>query len=184
MLRATVATLVVIGLGATAHEMAGGGSLQVVPALILAVLVGPLVWLVVRGRTSLPRMLLATGAGQGVTHLVLAGMAPSTGGAAPRLHVHEAMAPMFSTTGAPGPSVSAHGSMLVAHVVATLVASVLLTRGADVVRSLARRLLLPVSGSVPVPHPGPLPVAPVEVRIPDGRRVGPVGGRAPPLQLV
>ncbi len=183
-LRAAVATLVVIGLGATAHQMGGGAPLQPIPAVVLAVLVGPMVWLCVRRKTSLVRMTAATALGQLVTHLTLAGMAPTPGGGAGRLHLHEAMAPMPLLPTSTSSPLSLTSSMLLAHAVASLVASVLLTVGVDAIRAVARW----VRGGERVPGVAVQVsrVARVDgvVRVLDGRVVGPVGGRAPPALLV
>ena len=184
ILRAAVATLVIIGVGATAHQMGGGAPLRLIPAVVLAVLVGPMVWVCVRRKTTLPRMLAATALGQVVTHLALAGMVPTAGASAPGVHLHDAMAPMPLMAPSMSSSFSLTSSMLLAHALATLVASVLLTAGVDVIRAVVRRVTvrerLPrvaveVSQGAPV-H--------LQVRVLDGRVVGPIGGRAPPAVLV
>lgn len=181
-LRAAVATLVVVGLGGSAHAMGGGPALRPLPAVVLLLLVGPLVWLTVRTRTSLPRMVLAVGAGQVVTHLALVAMAPSQGGTAlgAHGHVHGAVA---ATGNGPSLPAGLHltGSMLAAHLLATVLAGLLLTLGEDVVRAVVARMFTVLR----VPHVlvtlAPLPgVGPV--RRLAGRTVRPVGGRAPPLR--
>ncbi len=178
-LRAAVATLVVVGLGGSAHAMGGGSALRPVPAVVLLLLVGPLVWLVVRSRTSLPRMVLAVGAGQLVTHLALMAMAPSQGGSAVTAHVHGALA---ATGNGPSLPTALHltGSMLAAHLVATVLASLLLTLGEDVVRAVVARLVAVLAAAPVLVTLRTVPaVAPV--RRVAGRTVRPVGGRAPPL---
>ena len=178
-LRAVVATLLVVGLGATAHTLGGGPALQPLPVAVLLVLVAPLVWHVVRARTSVPRMALAVGAGQVVTHVALAAMAPSTGGSAAAAHVHGGVA--LTSSGQVGPA-AAHlsTSMLLAHAVATVVASVLLTRGEDVLRAVVRWLLVELPAAPLSPRPAGT-VADTGPRGLVGRAVRPVGGRAPPL---
>ena len=180
-LRAAVATLLVVGLGASAHAVGGGTPLRLVPATVLVVVVAPLVWLLLRSRTSLPRMVVAIAAGQVVTHVTLAAMAPTTGGSATAAHVHGAVA--LSSAGSTAPAaVHLTGSMLLAHLAATLVAGVLLTRGEDVVRAVVRWLLTEVSAA---PVPGTTARAVVDGS-PLGlthRLVRPVGGRGPPLHL-
>ncbi len=179
-LRAAVATLVVVGLGASAHSVGGGSSLQLVPATVLTLLVAPLVWILLRSRTSLPRMVLAIGSGQVVTHVTLAAMAPATGGTATPAHAHGAVA-----LSAAGPDLPAalhlSGPMLLAHLAATVLAGVLLTRGEDVVRVVARWFCTripaaPVLGVTAVPT-----VVVGRSRGFSGRAVRPVGGRGPPL---
>ena len=179
-LRAVVATLVVVALGASAHGMSGGPALQPMAAAVLLVLVGPLVWLVLRARTSVARMVLAVAAGQVVTHLALVGMAPSPGRAVPAHHVHDASAAVAVGSTQP---VALHitGPMVLAHVLATVVASLLLAVGEDVVRAVVRRLLVVlVPATVPVAVRRRTGVAPA--RRLAGRSVRPVGGRAPPLR--
>ncbi|QKE85552.1 hypothetical protein [Arthrobacter sp. NEB 688] len=183
LMRALVATLVVIGLGAAAHAMAGGAPLQPVPVVVLLVVVAPVVHLVVRRRTSLARMVLATALGQLLTHLLLTAMTPAAAGTGRRLHAHEAVAMAMPTTGSASAS-SLTGGMLAAHAVATLLAAVLLTRGADALELLALALLRLARPASPGTGPLGRPVDLVEVRVPDGRVVGPLGGRAPPLLLV
>ena len=82
LLRAAVATLVVIAVGSSAHQAGGGPAPQAIPVLVLAVVVGPLVWVIVRSRASVPRMALATALGQAATHVLLAGMSSSPAGGA------------------------------------------------------------------------------------------------------
>lgn len=178
-LRAAVATLLVVGLGAFAHTVAGGAPLQLVPAAVLVVVVGPLVWLLLRSRTSLPRMVVAIAVGQVVTHVTLAAMAPSTGGSATTAHVHGAVA-LSSEGSAALAGVHLTAPMLVAHLAATLVAGVLLTRGEDVLRAVVRWMLteafaaqVPATTARVVVDGGP-PVL-------TDRSVRPVGGRGPPL---
>lgn len=181
LLRAVVATLVVIGLGSAAHQMAGGAPLQPIPLVILFVLVGPLVWSVVRSRTSVPRMMLATVLGQAATHLLLAGMSATAGGTASAPHVHDALSMHPVGSSMPMPmTLHLTWSMLVAHGVATVVAASLLTAGDDVVRATVRRLLVPLPPSATVE--GPCLVARVESAVGSlvGRSVCPLGGRAPP----
>ena len=184
ILRAAVATLVIVGVGATAHQLGGGAPLRLVPAVVVAILVGPVVWVCVRRKTSLPRMLAATALGQAVTHLALAGMVPTPGAGASALHVHDPMAPMPLMTPSMSSSLSLTSSMLLAHALATLVASVLLTAGVDVIRAVVRHVTVPQRlprVAVEVTQGAPVHVL---VRVLDGRVVGPVGGRAPPAALV
>ena len=181
LLRAVVATLVVIGFGSAAHQVAGGPAPQPIPLVILGVLVGPLVWCIVRSRTSVPRMVLATALGQVSTHVLLAGMSATAGGAASEPHVHGALS--THPVGASMPmTLHLTWSMLVAHAVATVVAAVLLTAGDDAVRATVRRLLAPASASASAE--GPRLVARVDPWVGSlvGRSVRPVGGRAPPLR--
>ena len=180
LLRAAVATLVVIALGSSAHQAGGGPAPQAIPVLVLAVVVGPLVWVIVRSRASVLRMALATALGQVATHVLLAGMSPSpAGGAATGLHLHETLAPHVV---GPSPTATSHPawSMLVAHAAATVLAAVILTAGDDVLRAATRRLLTaPPSPPVTVGHLAlPVESAPGSLA---GREVRPVGGRAPPL---
>ncbi len=179
-LRAVVATLVVVALASYAHTAAGGPVLRPVAAVVLFVLVGPLVWLVLHVRTSVARMVLATGAGQVVTHLALVGMQPSTGGtAAIAGHAHQAV---IAPAGAPPPAMALHVSvsMVLAHVLATVVASVLLCVGEDVARSVVRRLAVVVQPVLVRRGTRPVPGANAVRRL-TGRGVLPLGGRAPPL---
>ena len=181
-MRALVATLVVVALGASAHGMSGGSPLQPVSAAVLVVLVGPLVWFVLRARTSVPRMVLATATGQVVTHLALVGMAPSRGGAAMAHHVHDASAVV--DVGSIQPLVlHATGPMVLSHVLATVLASLLLAVGEDVVRALVRYLvvvLLPAATPLTARiRPGEAPV-----RRLTGRSLRPVGTRSTAARLL
>jgi hypothetical protein len=182
MLRAAVATLVVIGLGHSAHTLGGGAGPQPLAVAVLAVLVGPVVWAVVRHRTSAARMAVAMGAGQIVTHLALVSMAPGQGNAvAAHAHGDSALSAAASAAGADLVStLHPTPTMLTAHALATALAALVLSHGADAVRAVARGILpaRPVTKapagwrpSAPMPHVGVL----------TGRAVRPVGGRGPPL---
>ncbi len=179
-LRAVVATLVVVALGASAHGMSGGPALKPVSAAVLLVLVGPLVWLVLRARTSVARMVLAIAAGQVVTHLALVGMTPSPGHAVPAHHVHDASA-VVAIGSTPPLALHLTGPMVLAHVLATVVASLLLAVGEDVVRAVVRRLVV-VLRTATVPATVRVRLGAAPVRRLAGRRTRPVGGRAPPLR--
>lgn len=187
MLRAIVATLVVIGLGHAAHSLGGGSGPQPLVVIVLAALVAPIVWALVRRRVTAMRLALAMGAGQLVTHLALVAMAPGQG-TTPAAHVHAATA--FTASDAVASASAAGGGvaatlhltpgMIAAHALATVLAAVVLSRGADAVRAVVRAL-------VPAPPRTPavagirrlaatMPTLPV----PTGRDVRPVGGRGPP----
>jgi hypothetical protein len=178
LLRAVLATLVVIGLASSAHQAGGGPSLRAVPALVLAAVVGPLVWAIVRRHASMPRMALAAAAGQVVTHVLLAGMAPNSGGTASAVHLHDTLSPHLQ---GPAPTMTSHasGSMLVAHAVATVLAALVLTAGDDVARTAVRRLLTGTSSPTVVLSRLVLPVE-WTLRPVSGRELRPFGGRAPP----
>lgn len=181
LLRAVVATVVVIGLAASAHGMGGGAGLTPIAALVLAVVVGPLVWALTRTRTSVPRMLAATAAGQALTHLLLVAMAPSSSGTAVHVHAHDALS--ATSAGAPA-STGLHLTvpMLLAHAGATVLTGLLVTRGADVVRTALRGVLEVVAAVHPaVSHRATVLVDALVLPL-DGRVVGPLGGRAPPPQ--
>ena len=179
-LRAVVATLVVVALGASAHEMSGGSALEPISAAVLLALVGPLVWLVLRARTSVARMVLAIAAGQVVTHLALVGMAPSPGRSVPAHHVHDASA-VVAIGSIPPLALHITGPMVLAHVLATVVASLLLAVGEDVVRAVVRRLVA-VFPTATVPATVRVRLGMAPVRRLAGRSTRPVGGRAPPLR--
>lgn len=177
-LRATVATAVVVGLGASAHHMGGGADLQPLAAALLVLLVGPLAWTLLRRRTSLLRMLVATEVGQLVTHVALSTMAGSAGGEAVRAHVHGGGALPAATVHA-SMTTSVSLPMVLAHLVAGLLAALVLTLGPDALRRLVPHLL-PAHRDVVVP--GTLRSRPAEAprRRLTGRTVRPLGGRAPP----
>ena len=179
-LRAVVASLVVVALGASAHGMSGGPALNPISAVVLLVLVGPVVWLVLHARTSVVRMVLAVAAGQVVTHLALVGMAPSPGHALAAHHVHDASA-MVALGSTQPLALHITGPMVLAHVLATVVASLLLTVGEDVVRAVVRRLVVVLSAAT-VPATVRLCRGMAPVRRLPGRLTRPVGGRAPPLR--
>lgn len=190
MLRATVATLVVIGLGHTAHALGGGSGPQPLAVVVLAALVAPIVWALVRRRATAPRLALAMGAGQLVTHLALVAMAPGQGStSAP--HVHGASALTTSDAvafaSATGTTVAATlhltPGMIAAHALATVVAAVVLSRGGDAVRAVVRALLPTHPRTAAVAGIRGL-VAPISALLaPTSRAVRPVGGRAPPLPV-
>lgn len=207
MLRALVATLVVIALGHTAHSLGGGAGPQPLAVGVLAALVGPLVWALVRRGASAPRLGVAMGAGQVLTHLTLVAMAPGTG-TSTVAHVHgasglttsdavasagaavtsaavtsAAVASTEATSTGLLASLHVTPGMLAAHAIATVLAAVLLSGGEDAVRAVMRALLpLPLS-------PGfahgirRLPVEATVLTTPTSRALRPVGGRGPPLPV-
>lgn len=182
MLRAAVATLVVIGLGHTAHTLGGGTGPQPLAVVVLAALVAPVVWAVVRRRTTAARTVLAMAAGQLVAHVALVAMAPVRGAAA-AAHVHgDAALPASTSAGAADLATTLHltPAMVAAHVLATVLAAVVLSHGEDAVRA-AVRILLPGRPATVVTG-GRRLLAPVpRVAVLTGRAVRPVGGRGPPL---
>ncbi|GAA4404660.1 hypothetical protein GCM10023168_17600 [Fodinibacter luteus] len=185
MLRATVATLVVIGLGHSAHTLGGGAGPQPLAVTVLALLVAPLVWAVVRGRATASRMVLAMAAGQLVTHAALVAMAPGSGTAA-AAHLHGDAALVVAAPPAGGADLTAAlhltPGMLLAHALATVLAAVLLSHGEDAVRAAVRQLLpdRPPVGTMVGRRPLAPPARPAVLT---GRAVGPVGGRGPPLPV-
>lgn len=181
LLRAVVATVVVIGLGGSAHSMGGGVGLTPVAALVVAAVVGPLVWTITRTRTTVPRMLVATAAGQVVTHLMLVAMAPSSTGTATAVHAHDSL-PLATAAGPMPMDLHLSASMVLAHALATLLAGLLLTLGADVARRALRGLAAPVTMVRLAAPRRPRVLVGVLPQPLDGRVVGPLGGRAPPSQ--
>lgn len=183
ILRVAVATLVVIGLGHASHALGGGTGPQPLAVVVLAALVAPLVWALVRLRASAARLAVAMGLGQVLTHLALVAMAPEQGVAA-AAHVHGAVA-LSSADAATGLTATLHltPGMLAAHALATVLAAVLLSRGEDAVRAVVRALL-------PQPlSPGfahgirRLAVGAGALTTPTSRALRPLGGRGPPLPV-
>jgi hypothetical protein len=193
MLRAIVATLVVIGLGHTAHSLGGGSGPQPLAVVVLGALVAPIVWALVRRRSTALRLGLAMGAGQLVTHLALVAMAPGQGSAtAP--HVHGATTAGTVTAADAVASASAAGTglaatlhltpgMIAAHALATVLAAVVLSRGADAVRAVVRAILPAYPRTTAVAGIRRLAVSMPTLLVPTGRAVRPVGGRGPPLPV-
>lgn len=185
--RGLALALVVVGIASTAH-LAGGGHLP--PGLLLAgvvVAAGSAAHAATARRLTLPAVLLLLGAGQVVLHAAFTVLAaPPGAGVVPRagvlqVHAHggphsglllpvDAAAGVVSAAGATGPAdaagpaAGAAAAMLTAHVVATLVAAVVLA-GAD--RSLWMLLawlaplaaVLAAAASVVVPRLPRRPVA-------------------------
>ena len=85
--RALAATLVFVGVGAVAQQIGTGVPVQVVPLCIIAVLVGPVIWLMVP-TVSLSRALAAAVSAQVIMIMALLSTEPSTGGSATRATGH------------------------------------------------------------------------------------------------
>lgn len=197
MLRALVATLVVIGLGHTAHSLGGATGPQPLAVGVLSALVGPLVWALVRRGASATRLGVAMGAGQVLTHLTLVAMAPGRG-TSTAAHVHGASGlPTSDAVAAAGAAVTSAGAagtsllaslhvtpgMLAAHAIATVLAAVLLSRGEDAVRAVVRALL-PQPLSIGFAHGiQRLAVEATTLATPTSRALSPMGGRGPPLPV-
>jgi hypothetical protein len=183
-LRAAVATLVVLGLSALAHELGGGGPPGPAALGVLAVLLGPPIWLAV-GRALGPSLLVALlGGAQALVHLALRAMAPASGSGR-RVHVHDSLpaglqpAPPMPGMGGP-PHLDTR--MLLAHVVGTLVLAALLLLADEALGRLLEGLA--PRGPVPPRWPGLARV--LVLRTPTGlvgRAPRPFGGRAPPPAL-
>ncbi len=179
--RAAVALLAVLGISSAAHEVGGGQAPGVVALAFLALLVGPPVWFATGRRLTTPVLVALLGGAQVVVHLVLRTMVPGHGtGSA--MHVHEGVPEALVPGAAPAmPEMSAlDAPMLLAHVVATLVLSVVLARAEAALWHVVSALLPRPVPSLRRPVLPRLAVAVARPR-PVGRTPRPLGGRAPPL---
>lgn len=143
LLRAVVATLVIVGLASGAHALGGGSSPGLIPIGILVALIGPLVAALTRARTTAPRMFGAVILGQVATHLLLQGMDPAPGGSGVAAHMHEHVAVAHSAQAVTF-VLPLSGPMVVAHLVSSVVAALALTRGEDAIRWVAAYLAVPL----------------------------------------
>jgi hypothetical protein len=137
---------VFVEFGAAAHQLGGGVPVEVIPKLVIAVLVAPLVWLLLRSTVSLPLALLAATGAQVILHLALVGMEPSSGGSAAPVHVHEIFRAL--PFGGAGPAAGSPWSvpLIQAHVSAALFTCVILFVADDVLRAVLRSHDDPPSG--------------------------------------
>ncbi len=137
-LRALAATVVFIEFGAVAHRLGGGVQVQIIPKMVIAVLVAPMVWLLLRSSVSLPLALLAASSAQVIMHLALIAMEPSSGGTAAPVHVHEIFRsiPLGGSARVAGSSLSL--PLIQAHVAAALFTCVILFVADNVLRSVMR----------------------------------------------
>ena len=137
-LRAIAATLVFIEFGAAAHRLGVGVPVQAIPKVVVAVLVAPTVWLLLRSSVSLPRALLAASSAQVIVHLALLGMEPSSGGSAAPTHLHESfrVVPIDGTGPVAGPPPSV--PLIQAHVASVLLTCLILLVADDVLRAVMR----------------------------------------------
>jgi hypothetical protein len=147
LLRALGLLATVTGLVLGAH-MAGGGAVAPVPAAAVAALLWPGALLAARRRVRLALLLPGLAAGQVAGHALLALLGASTAAAPTSVtvaclehagHLHPAAAACLAADGyapvahhAMG-SVLPSGSMLVTHLIATVVAAVLVTRGEAII---------------------------------------------------
>ncbi|MFC3687180.1 hypothetical protein [Aquipuribacter hungaricus] len=188
-LRAALVVAVVVGVSTTSHLLAGG-DVPSGPRLGLAVLLVALLAALAGGRTvSGRRLALSVGAGQVVLHHGLDRVETAGHCAA---HRPDAVAAVFGPTAVPVPCGSgslAHAMgwdpwMVVAHVVATAVAVVLLRRGEAVLRAVVgwatRTLVLAVRARPATPPPAP-PAAPAVPPAPPVRLADPVRGPPAPV---
>lgn len=178
--RAAVATLLVLGLGTSAHTLGGGAAPGLMASVVLALLVGPVAWWCTRRRLDAPRLLALLGGAQAAVHLTLSAMAPVTGTAVAG-HVHGGLPPGLAADA----SVAGHGhlpggSMLLAHLAATVLAALLLARAEGVLWQVVSLLLPRLPTRVRVPAQVRTAVAPV-LAVLAGRTPRPLGGRAPPV---
>lgn len=177
--RAATATLAVLGVSAGAHQLGGGQAPGAAAFVVLALVLGPALWLVAGCRLRAAGVLGVLASAQVVVHLGLLSMAPGhgTGTAA---HHHGAALP--GAGAAMPPMTHLEPRMLLAHVVATLALTLLLARAEDALWHVVSALLPPAAAPLRSPLVPRLAVPLVAVR-PLGRTPRPVGGRAPPLGL-
>jgi len=180
--RAALATLLVLGLAASAHTLGGGAPPGTLAGVVLALLVGPIAWWCTRRELGVLGLTGLLAGAQVLVHAGLSAMAPAAGTAS-AAHVHAALP--AGLAGGPGTAAAqpSHGpgtTMLLWHVVATVVTALLLARAEDVLWRVVRLLLPPVAASRSLPATARAVVAPVVV-LRSGRSLRPVGGRAPPL---
>ncbi len=186
VLRAVVATMVVVESGSLAHEAAGGPPTQPIPLLVVGPLIGPLMWCARGSCASIPRILVTTAVGQVITHLLLEAMAPSGGGIGTAQHMHGSVLvhPLAATTYATAPATAMTGhlssAMILSHAVATIVVTALLAAGQELMRAIPRLLSLP---RLVLEDTHRSAVAERAESEPTSRSVRPLGGRAPPLRV-
>lgn len=155
-LRAVAATVLFIEFGAVAHRLGGGVPVEVIPKVVIAVLIAPMVWLLLRSSVSLPLALLAATSAQVIMHLALIWMEPSSGGTAAPGHVHE----VFRSLPLGGSGRAAAGSplsvpLIQAHVAAALFTCVILFVADNLLRAVMRSAdAEPASGADEVDAPG------------------------------
>ncbi len=179
--RAAVALLAVLGISTAAHEVGGGRAPGVVALAFLALLVGPPVWVATGRRLTTPALVALLGGAQVVVHLVLRTMVPGHGSGA-ALHVHGGVPGALVPGAAPAmpEMASLDAPMLLAHVAATLVLSVVLARAEAALWHVVSALLPRPVPTLRWPLVPRFAVAVVAPR-PAGRAPRPVGGRAPPV---
>ncbi len=185
LLRAALATMVVIGLASGAHALGGGSAPTPLALAVLGTALAPALWWVSAGELTTSRLIALLAGTQVVVHGALMAMAPG--------HGTSSAAPMHggASLGSSGdPMATAHLTpmamahltpmMLALHAAATVATAVVLSRAERVlwwVVSLVRprlgRRFVGVVGSRVAPE-RPLLLLPF-------RRTRPLGGRAPPL---
>ncbi|QKE84314.1 hypothetical protein [Arthrobacter sp. NEB 688] len=177
--RAATATLAVLGVSAGAHQLGGGQAPGAAAFVVLALVLGPALWVVAGRRLTAAGVLAVLASSQVVVHLGLLSMAPGHGTAS-AAHLHgEVLAVPGS---AMPPMTHLEPRMLLAHVAATLALTLLLSRAEDALWHVLSALLPPAAAPLRSPLVPRLAV-PVAVVRPLGRSPRPVGGRAPPLGL-
>ncbi|MFC0625676.1 hypothetical protein [Kribbella deserti] len=181
--RAAAVAVVTVGIAAGSHVLGGGAPPHPLALLILSVLAAVPVHLLSGRRLGFGLLLVLLGGGQFVVHHLLMAMATMQPGG----HPHE-MPPMVH----PAAPVPTEGpTMLIAHVVATLLTGLLLAHGESLLWalwSLLRPLLVVPGGFVAVSRPKPLPIATIRrpLRVtafarPDRPRGPPLSERTPSI---
>lgn len=166
--RAGLLATAVVGLSLVSHRLAGGAAPGAVPVVVLVMLTAVMLRGVLGRRLALPLLLGVLGLGQVVLHYTFEQCALLAASPAPA-HAHAAENPV---------------PMLAAHVLATLVVSVLLTHADRALWTLWSWLTMrsvPRLVRRPASRGRALPVLASTLRAPAAPGHGAVMGRAPPV---
>ncbi len=177
VLRAALATMVVVGLASGAHTLGGGSAPAPLALAVLAAALAPALWWVTARELTTSRMTGLLGGTQVLVHAALMAMGPGHGSAA-AAHVHGAHG--LPPAGEPMAMTQLTPAMLALHAAATVATAVVLSRAERVLWWVVSLVRPPLGQRFHGVAGGPVAAGRVLLPLPF-RRTRPLGGRAPPL---
>lgn len=181
LVRAAAVSTVATVIAAVSHTLGGGAAPRPLLILAVATVLTPLSALLVGTRRSRGRVAVAVLGSQAAFHLVFQMLGSPTGGSVGAGHTHHLD---LAALGPAAPAASPGMLMLIAHIVAALLTTLLVWHGEAVVRLVARWVVALLRGTdavVPTEHRRPSPPHATTVPSLDAAVTAAVSRRGPPV---
>ena len=182
-LRAGVLGTTSLGLALGAHLAAGGHRPSLMLLLVCAGLLAVTAATATAGPVRLRLLLPLLGVQQVLLHLVFDAGARAAGCGAVDPHLGHAAGPLLSCSPSAA-GTAAGGSMVLAHVLATLATSWLLVRGERALWALADRVIRAAAARPTTRRRTAVPLVPATSRVVVVRRLSPAAPRGPPVAVL